>query len=269
MPRDPLPLYRQIKDYILASIESGVWPPGHRVPSENELVRQFGLSRMTANRAVRELTAEGRLTRVRGVGTFVADARPQLEMLALRNIAEEVRARGHRHRLEVVERGARPAAPTEALALGVTPDSRVFHSLVVHSENGVPIQLEDRLVNPAVAPDYLTVDFQATTPNEYLTRVAPLSEVEHTVEAVIPDGPTRRHLRIAATEPCLRVRRRTWSEGQVASAVTLTHPGSRYRVHARFAATPAGSLIAIRDAREGSDAPALQDQIAPQEQAAS
>lgn len=253
MPRDAIPLYRQIKDHILAAIESGAWPPGHRVPSENELVRQFGLSRMTANRAVRELTAEGRLTRVRGVGTFVADARPQLEMLALRNIADEVRERGHRHWLDIVELDARPAEETDALALGVAPGSRVFHSRVVHFENGVPIQLEDRLVNPAVAPDYLTVDFQATTPNEYLTRVAPLSEVEHTVEAVMPDGPTRRLLRVAATEPCLRVRRRTWSDGLVASAVTLIHPGSRYRVHARFAATPAGSLIAIRDAREESD----------------
>ena len=55
-------------------IRSGAWAPGARVPSENELVESFGISRMTANRALRELTADGFLARVPGVGTFVQGA---------------------------------------------------------------------------------------------------------------------------------------------------------------------------------------------------
>ena len=50
---DALPLYAKVKDHILENIRSGAWAPGFRVPSENELVESFGISRMTANRALR------------------------------------------------------------------------------------------------------------------------------------------------------------------------------------------------------------------------
>ena len=42
---------------------------------------------------------------------------------------------------------------------GLAPGAPVFHTLIVHLENGVPLQCEDRYVNPACAPDYLSVDF--------------------------------------------------------------------------------------------------------------
>ena len=68
------PLYARVKEHIRDNIRSGAWGAGHRVPSENELVESFRISRMTANRALRELTAEGFLSRVPGVGTFVKEA---------------------------------------------------------------------------------------------------------------------------------------------------------------------------------------------------
>ena len=49
---EPQPLYAKVKDHILGHIRSGAWAPGARVPSENELVESFGISRMTANRAL-------------------------------------------------------------------------------------------------------------------------------------------------------------------------------------------------------------------------
>ena len=87
-----------MKDHILENIRSGDWAPGARVPSENELVEHFSISRMTANRALRELTADGFLSRVPGVGTFVREQPPRSSLLELRNIAEEIAARGHVHR---------------------------------------------------------------------------------------------------------------------------------------------------------------------------
>ena len=93
---DALPLYARVKDHILGNIRSGAWAPGQRVPSENELVESFGISRMTANRALRELMAEGFLSRVPGVGTFVREAPALSSLVELRNIAEEIAQRGHR-----------------------------------------------------------------------------------------------------------------------------------------------------------------------------
>lgn len=69
----PAPFYEKVKQAISEKIHSGVWRPHDRIPSEAELVAQFGFSRMTINRALRELTDEGLLVRLQGVGTFVAE----------------------------------------------------------------------------------------------------------------------------------------------------------------------------------------------------
>jgi len=228
------PLYQQVKRYILDRVDAGDWAPAQRIPSENELVRELGASRMTVNRALRELANAGRIDRMQGVGTFVADPRPSLELLRIRNIADEINERGHQYSNTVVEARAMRALDGVAEALAVPPGSEVFHSLLVHREDGVPIQLEDRYVNPAVAPDYLSIDFAQTTPNEYLMRRAPLSEVEHTLEAVLPGETVQKYLKIGPDEPCLQLHRRTWSRGHVASRAWLTHPSSRYRISARF-----------------------------------
>src|SRR4051812_41693145 len=70
-------LYEQVKQHVLRKIQDGSWPAGHRLPSEHELVAQFGIARMTVNRALRELMEQGRVVRVAGVGRFVAEAKPQ------------------------------------------------------------------------------------------------------------------------------------------------------------------------------------------------
>src|SRR5208282_3835399 len=96
------PLYLKVKRHILENIGSGKWGTSTRVPSENEIVKSFGVSRMTANRALRELRDEGILVRIAGVGSFVADRQPHTHPLTIRSIAEEIRERGHVHRAQIV-----------------------------------------------------------------------------------------------------------------------------------------------------------------------
>ena len=230
----PVPLYQQVKDYIASRVASGEWTEGDRVPSENELVRTLGASRMTVNRAVRELSSEGILRRVQGLGTFVAIDKAQSAFLEIRNIADEISERGHTHRAAPYSVGAEKATDRIAQQLELAPGARVFHSIIVHFDNDVSVQLEDRFVNPAVAPDYLEIDFTKTTPNEYLMRVAPLRAVDHVVEAIQPDALTQRLLHIPENEPCLLLRRRTWSGDHVAAYARLIHPGSRFRLSASF-----------------------------------
>ena len=58
--------------------------------------------------------------------------------------------------------------PVTANGLGLAEGAPVFHTLIVHYENGVALQCEDRYVNPACAPDYLQQDFTQVTPTHYL-----------------------------------------------------------------------------------------------------
>src|SRR5271155_1875013 len=96
------PLYLKVKRHILDNIDSGKWAATARVPSENALVKTFGVSRMTANRALRELSDEGVLVRIVGVGSFVAERQAHAHPLEVRGIAEEIRSRGHVHRAQIV-----------------------------------------------------------------------------------------------------------------------------------------------------------------------
>lgn len=232
-PVDPTtPRYQQLKAHIVASIQAGELRPRDRVPSEQDLVRRFGVSRMTANRALRELASAGVVVRQSGVGTFVADVQASSHALKVRNIADEIRERGHAHSARVVKLGKASATPEVAARLGLRPGATVFHSQIVHFENDLPIQAEDRYVSPQAAPDYLRQDFSRTTPNEYLSKVAPLQTVEHVIRAETAARRIRTMLRMTAGEPCLVIHRRTWSGDRPVSVADLYHPGRRYELTA-------------------------------------
>lgn len=228
------PLYLQVKRHILDNIGSGKWGTSTRVPSENDIVKSFGVSRMTANRALRELRDEGVLVRIAGVGSFVADRHARAHPLEIRGIADEIRDRGHVHRAEIVSLERIRAASELAEDFGIASRGELYCSLIVHFENDRPIQLEDRYVLPKLAPDYLNIDFERTTPHDYLVRVAPLQEAEHLLRAEMPDDRTRKLLAMKRDEPCLVVIRRTWTAGQIASIARLYYPGSRYEMSGRF-----------------------------------
>lgn len=230
----PAPLYLRIKRLIAGRVLSGAWPREQRIPSENELVRDLGVSRMTVHRALRELTEEGLLVRLQGVGTFVAPAKPQSALLELRNIADEIRGRGHEYACDLHALRAEPADPDVAAALDLGDGEPVFRSLCVHRENGVPVQVEDRFVSPAAAPHYLEQDFTRGTPNEYLSATIPATDVEHVIEAIAPDADTIRLLELDGPEPCLQVLRTTWAGTLPVTRARLIHPGTRYRLAGRF-----------------------------------
>jgi GntR family histidine utilization transcriptional repressor len=240
---EPQPLYAKVKDHILSHIRSGAWAPGARVPSENELVESFGISRMTANRALRELTADGFLARVPGVGTFVREATPaRSSLVELRNIADEITARGHRHDTKIADKEVVVATPALTEEFESKNSLRLAHVVIVHGDNGVPVQLEDRYVSLDVAPDFLKQDFTRITPTAYLLSITPVDELEHMVEAIMPTSAQRALLDMRASEPCLSLHRRSWSRGRVATVATLIYPASRYALHSRYRTSPAGTL---------------------------
>ncbi|WP_028111160.1 histidine utilization repressor [Ferrimonas kyonanensis] len=224
------PKFVEIKQHLIANIERGVWREHAKVPSENALAGEFGCSRMTARRALTELVEQGVLVRSQGQGTFVASLKSQGSMLNIRNIADEVRDRGHDYQVQVLEQLRLPADASVAIALGVAVGAEVGQTRLLHSEDGQPVQLELRFVNLALVPDYLEQDFYRQTPHEYLSQVAPLTEAHHEVEAVVVDAKTASLLQIDQGEPCLRIHRRTWSRSGTVSFARLTHPGSRYRL---------------------------------------
>lgn len=228
------PSYSRIKQYVLDQIHSGRWKEGSSIPAEEALAREFEVSRMTVNRAIRELSQEQIVERRQGAGTFVAQRKYQATLVEIRNIADEIASRGHVHRseLQLLER----TRTDEALAqrFNLKAGVPLFHSIVVHFENEVPIQVEDRYVNPQVAADYLDQDFRSQTPNAYLMRVAPLQRVNFEIEACKPPSSVAELLGVGADETCLVLHRQTHSMGSVASVAAMWHPAARYKFVGSF-----------------------------------
>jgi GntR family histidine utilization transcriptional repressor len=226
---DLRPSYQRIKDYVLQQIASGVWSQGDLIPTELALCAMFGVSRMTVNRALRELTAEQLLVRYKGSGTYVAQPKYQSTLIEIRSIAQDIRDRGHTHASQVLKLESRAATYAQALRFRIEPKSRLFHSIIVHFEDGVPIQVEDRHVSAAMAPDYMAQDWERMTPGEYLLRVAPLPTGQYTIEVRDPPAQIAEVLAIDAAQACLVLDRITYSRNAFTTHVTMWHPGNRYR----------------------------------------
>lgn len=232
------PRYLQIKAYLMTRIRSGEFAPDHQIPPEEKLAQSFGVSRMTANKAIRDLVQEGYLVRQAGLGTFVTDQKAESPLNDVNNIADEVRQRGHQYSNRVLRCEAVAADDETALKLGVRMGAEVFHSVLIHLDNGRPIQLEDRFVNPRWVPDYLETDFSQHTPNEILVARCPITDLEHVVEAMLPDAQTASWLETDTGQPCLCMTRRTWSGEHLISYARLIFPGDRYKLRSAQKRTP-------------------------------
>jgi GntR family histidine utilization transcriptional repressor len=234
MSEGPVSRQTQIRDYILRQITSGAWPENHRIPSEHELVAQLKVARMTVHHALKELRDKGFLTRVQGIGTFVAKSRNYVTILDHSDIVAEVVARGGRHEAEILTRQVRRASAAEAARFRVRTGSRLFHAVVLHREDGRPVQLEDRLINIAIAPGCAEHDIAHESLFAYLMRLRPYREGEEQITARRATGDEQRALSLAAEEPVLEVMRTTWSGPEVVTTVRLIHPGSRFELRGRI-----------------------------------
>ncbi len=232
--------YQLVKDYILNGIHLGKWTLTQRLPSENELVRICHVSRMTARKALAELTHEGVLKRIKGLGTYINSARMCSSLLEIIDIADEIKLRGNEHhciQMKLIEKAVPERVFEQNLHQSSLQDRELhpttaFYSEILHFENGAPVQLEKRYVNPAIARDYLLQDFNRITPASYLMQTAPVTHLTHEVKAVMPSVAIRKKLQLQTQVPCLKLLRNTWSGPNWATISEFYYPGDRYSLTA-------------------------------------
>ena len=230
-----VPLYKMVRRHILKLIDNQGPERGGHLPSEKDLVETLKVSRMTVNRALRELANEGYVERIAGVGTFSIEKKAQSHPLEIHSIAEEIALRGHVHDSSVVKLDEVRATSEEALLFGITLGARLFHSIILHSESEMPIQVEERYILPRFAPDYLNADFNKTTPTDYLLDISSdIDEVEQIVQAVIPVEKIKKLLAMQDGEPCLVLLRRTWVDNTTVTRSVMHHPAGRFQFGSRY-----------------------------------
>lgn len=226
----PKPLYEQVKFYVLKNIGSGEWPTHFQIPSEHTLVKNMGISRMTIHRALRELTQEGFLKRIQGVGTFVAETPHKNITIEFKDIDVSIREQGRHHQCDVHFLQVESITSDYAARLGLQEGDRVYRSYMVHRENGVPVMLEDRYVNPKFSADFVDQDFTQLSTESYFRASFAMISHDHHLLAVTSNPEAHHFLELEQPTPCIQINRRTWSENNILSVVRLLYPSHRHEL---------------------------------------
>lgn len=231
-PTSPVPKYLQLRELLLDEIDRGmkVHTP---VPSERELEARYGLSRMTARKALDRLVAEGRLYRVSGKGTFVAAPRIELP-LRLTSFTEDMKARGLEPGSREVEHARVPAGPVVATHLDV-PDEEPVHRLTrLRTADGEPMAVERCYLLASLTPGLLDESF---TDRSLYTVLAERYGIvfdsgDERIEAANVDADDAALLGVRAGAAVLRLQRVSRWRGRTVEFTASSYRGDRYQLSA-------------------------------------
>ncbi len=225
--------FRDVMHEILRRITEGPWGPGTLLPGEVELAEEFGCSRTTMNRALREVTELGFLDRKRKAGTRVRMAPIRQARFEIPIMRTEIEKTGAIYRYALVSREVLAAPDWLCARMKLQVASKVVHLVCMHYANGEAFQLEDRWISATALPQAMQQNFSEIGPNEWLIATVPFSEVEISFLAVAADQLIVRHLDHKLGEAVFCVERATWWQSAAITLVTLSYRRG-YRMTTRY-----------------------------------
>jgi len=222
------PLWRQVLDDLERRIAAG--DISHRFPTDKELTEHYGVSRHTVREAVRRLRARGLVERHRGRGSFLSEQVLTQPVGGLYSLFQAVEEQGLEQRSEVLAL-ERLRDPEAAERLRLPPRSELVHLERLRLADGTPLALDSVWLPLDIGQHILDVDFTRTALYDELAERGGvrMTEVEETIEPVIPDADARTLLELGDDEALLRVSRLGFSgDRPVECRVTLLR-GERFR----------------------------------------
>jgi GntR family histidine utilization transcriptional repressor len=228
------PVWLQIRRALGQPILSGAWPPGTRIPAELDLTAHFQTSRMTVNKAIQSLAAEGMVQRRRKVGTVVAERAQERPVFEIWNTADIIERSGATYGYRLLECELIKDDPVKRGLLNVSRSTQLLWLRCVHLSDGEPFQMEERLVNVDAAPGITCHPLDTVAPGPWLLAHVPWTEAEHTISACEAGKVEAAALNLPLGAACLVVERRTWNGEAPVTLARLWHPGARHRLVGRF-----------------------------------
>lgn len=222
--------WQAVQAEALRRIRTREWPPGARIPAEEDLARELGCARTTVNRALRDLAEAGLLDRRRRAGTHVATTPVRKATFEIPIIRQDVEARGLVHGYTLLTRAMAPPDAATCTALALPGDVPLLRVVALHLAGGAPFCLEDRWINPVAAPGVEQADLSVTSANEWLVRHTAFSGGGIEFGAVAADAVQAAHLACAPGAALFEIVRTTWAGADPITAVRLTYaPGYRMK----------------------------------------
>ena len=224
--RGPRALHQQIADELRRQIEAGELRPGDPLPSENALMRRYGVSRGTVRQARAALRADGTIGGSQGRPLAVRGAALTQPLGELISFSAWVRSVGRQPSGRVVEFGPRPADDAAAATLGLKPGEMVVRLVRVRFADDEPLMIERTVFPPAIGELLTGIDLDQRSIYAELARHGiVVASARHLISALPAGADDARLLRVAPRAALLRVQRQAFSP----SGEPLEWSDDRYR----------------------------------------
>ncbi len=222
--------FREVREEILRRIRVKIWTPGAVMPNETDLAAELGCARATVNRAMRQLAEEGVLERKRKAGTRVAAAPVRRAQLKIPLVRTEVEATGAIYGYQRLSHRivSAPAEINRYLKTG-----QAACATCLHLADGAPFQLEERWISLTGVPAAQSETFETISPNEWLVKEVPFTDVEISFSAQAAPEQVAARLGQNAGSPVFVTERATWAGGVFITYARLSHPHT-YRMKAQY-----------------------------------
>ena len=230
-PNRFIPLYYQLENILRSKIEGGEVPQNHKLPTEQELSREYKISRATVRQALAALVSEGLLYRKQGKGTFVTEKAGQTKSVKLTGFTEDL-LEGHQAEVKVMEKGKVPAPERVAILLRVPAGEEVTRFKRLRSVDGGPLSYILSYLTTEIGEQISERDLQSHTMLHLLEEKLGISlgTIRHSVESAKANIEVASLLGISVFEPVLYMETAVYSaEGQPVEVVDSFFRADRYR----------------------------------------
>ena len=248
-PNRSIPLYYQLEHILRTQIESGEALPGQRLPTEQELSRQYQISRATVRQALAALVSEGLLYRKQGKGTFVTEKALQTRAAKLTGFTEDLFHQGHRPEVQVLEMKRAPAPDRVAHQLHLAPGAEVVRFKRLRRAGGALLSYVVNYVLPEFGEKISERDLMEQPMLRLLEEKVklPLGTVRHAVEAIKADAEIATLLEVNPLEPVLYIETLVRSaEGSPVEVANTYFRADRYRYTVELVWSPPAKLFPAR-----------------------
>jgi GntR family transcriptional regulator len=234
---NPIPLYARVESELEANIGDRTFPPGGQLPTEDELIERFGVSRTTVRKAIQNLATRRLIEIRRGKGTFVAEPKITHELTELSGFVEDMQAAGHHPTARLIDTRIVAADETVARQLALPTGALVVRIQRVRLADQVPVSFDETYLPRAIGEQIITNDLEAEPIFSLLEEKyhVTLRDAEYRLEAVSATAAVADALGIEPGSPIFRIERTSYADGNLpVDYETLSYRGDLIRFVTRL-----------------------------------
>jgi len=229
-----LPLHHQLYDLLRGKIRSGEWVEGQMIPTEPELINQYGVSRIVIRQVLNRLVNEGLIFRQQGRGSFVAERRLEEGLSRIISFTEDMRQRGLTPKTRILFKGLVPATKDISEHLRIQAGDELACLERLRLANDEPMSIEEAYLVHHYFPgvlneDYAIVPLRQALQQKYGVRIIRAHQVIRAVQAT---AEMARLLTTQSKSPLLLIERVSFSEQeQPVEFLRIYYRGDRYSLY--------------------------------------